>query len=136
MGIEPFLISSSLVAVIAQRLVRVLCPKCAEEYVLSEEEFSKVYPVVNARRKITVKRARGCSECMMTGYKGRTGIYELLLVDDDIRSLIIQRTDSNTIKSLAVKKGMDTLKVDGIKKVLQGITTMEEVFRVTQEEIV
>lgn len=136
MGIEPFLISSSLVAVIAQRLVRVLCPHCAEEYVPDEEELTKLYAVSDSRKKIVVKRARGCSECMNTGYKGRTGIYELLLIDDDIRSLIIKKTDSNTIKSLAIKKGMDTLKVDGIKKVLKGITTMEEVLRVTQEEIV
>jgi general secretion pathway protein E len=135
MGIEPFLISSSLVAVIAQRLVRVLCPHCAEEYVPDEEELAKLYAVTNGRKKIVVKRARGCNECMMTGYKGRTGIYELLLIDDEIRSLIIKKTDSNTIKSVAVKKGMDILKVDGIKKVLSGITTMEEVLRVTQEDI-
>lgn len=135
MGIEPFLISSSLVAVIAQRLLRVLCPHCAEEYVPDEDELAKLYAVTNGRKKIVVKRARGCNECMMTGYKGRTGIYELLLIDDEIRSLIIKKTDSNTIKSVAVKKGMDTLKVDGIKKVLNGVTTMEEVLRVTQEEI-
>lgn len=135
MGIEPFLISSSLVAVIAQRLVRVLCPHCAEEYVPDEEELAKLYAVNDGRKKVVVKKARGCSECMMTGYKGRTGIYELLLIDDEIRSLIIKKTDSNTIKSVAVKKGMDILKVDGIKKVLKGITTMEEVLRVTQEEI-
>ncbi len=136
MGIEPFLISSSLVAVIAQRLVRVLCPHCAEEYVPDEEELAKLYPATNSRKKVVLKRARGCSECMMTGYKGRTGIYELLLVDDEIRSLITRKTDSNTIKSVAIKKGMDILKVDGMKKVLQGITTIEEVLRVTQEEIV
>lgn len=136
MGIEPFLISSSLVAVIAQRLVRVLCPHCAVEYYPDEEEISKIYPLLNGKKRVALKKNKGCKECMMTGYKGRTGIYELLLIDDEIRSLIIKKTDSNTIKSLAVKKGMDTLKVDGIKKVLKGITTLEEVLRVTQEEVV
>ena len=136
MGIESFLISSSLVAVVAQRLVRVICPNCKEEYIPGQEELLKILPPADVKKHIKIAKGRGCEECMHTGYKGRSGIYEILTIDDDIRDQIMKRGDSNAIKNLAIKHGMDTLKLDGINKVMAGVTTVEEVLRVTQEEVI
>ena len=134
MGIEPFLVSSSVEALIAQRLVRRLCKACKEEY----------QPEVNFLREVgfpeaeigTAKfyRGRGCEECRFTGYKGRTGIYEILVMQENLRPLVIARTSSNTIKAAAIANGMKTLRDDGWVKVKAGVTTVEEVARVTQED--
>ncbi len=107
MGVEPFLVGSSLVAVLAQRLVRVLCTECREAYVASDEELreSGVKP---PRREVTLYRAQGCASCNHTGYYGRMGIFELMLIDDDIRALVSQNVDSKTIKHKATQKGMHT----------------------------
>ncbi len=135
MKIEPFLISSSVVAIIAQRLVRLICPDCREEFTPTKAELSELSLKREELEGKAIFRGKGCSDCMGTGYRGRTGIYELLLVDDRIRSLILKNSDSNTIKREAIKRGMHTLRIDGSRKVIEGITTIEEVLRVTQEEI-
>ena len=135
MKIEPFLISSSVVAIVAQRLVRLICPDCREEFTPTKAELSELSLKKEELEGKAIFRGKGCSDCMGTGYKGRTGIYELLLVDDRIRSLILKNVDSNTIKREAIKRGMHTLRIDGSRKVIEGITTIEEVLRVTQEEI-
>ena len=132
MGIEPFLISSSVIGVIAQRLVRVICEKCKEEYVPSEDILYglKIKDRLNNDSKIKLYRGKGCSFCKNTGYYGRTSIYELIVLDEEIKSLIVTKASSNVINNLALKNGMKTLKDSGIEKVLQGITTIEEVLRV------
>jgi general secretion pathway protein E len=138
MGVEPFLVASSLTAVLAQRLVRRLCNVCREAHVPTVEELAEVgmtqEQVVRAGNA-PVYRAVGCPTCGQTGYRGRTGIYEFLPVDDDIRSLAIKNVDSNTIKKMAVKHGMTTLLDDGARKVLTGETTIAEVLSVTQEDL-
>jgi general secretion pathway protein E len=127
MGIEPFLVASSLSAVLAQRLVRVICPSCREEYVPDRE-----YPGIALPPKLY--RGKGCDACFGLGTIGRTGIYELLLIDPEVCSMIIRRVPAGEIKEYAVSKGMKTLREDGLAKVATGITTIEEVVRVTQED--
>jgi general secretion pathway protein E len=134
MGIEPFLVSSSLVAIYAQRLVRLLCRHCAKPSALTEPEIRRLGVSPAQARERTVFRAAGCERCMDTGYTGRTAIYELLLLDDEIRKLVLKNVDSGTIKQAAVKKGMSTLRMDGARRALSGITTIEEVLRVTTED--
>jgi general secretion pathway protein E len=133
MKIEPFLISSSVMAILAQRLVRVLCKECREPYQLTPGEIAEL-EIVDKMQGTTVYRAKGCEACFKTGYLGRTAIYELLLVDDEMRQLIMKNTDASTIKSLAMGNGMTTLRQDGADKILKGITSVEEVVRVTQKE--
>jgi type II secretory ATPase GspE/PulE/Tfp pilus assembly ATPase PilB-like protein len=132
MGIEPFLISSSVIGVIAQRLVRVICEKCKEEYVPSEDILYglKIKDRLNNDSKIKLYRGKGCSFCKNTGYYGRASIYELIVLDEEIKSLIVTKASSNVINNLAIKNGMKTLKDSGMEKALQGITTIEEVLRV------
>jgi type II secretory ATPase GspE/PulE/Tfp pilus assembly ATPase PilB-like protein len=133
MGVEPFLVGSSLVAVLAQRLVRVLCKKCREAYTATPEELKEI-GVRPPERPVKVYRVKGCADCNFTGYRGRVGIFELMLIDDDLRSLVSQNIDSKTIKQAAIRKGMRTLRGDGALKVLQGITSSAEVLRATEEE--
>ncbi len=134
MDVEPFLVSSSVAAVIAQRLVRVLCAECRQPASLSQEECVKLGLDVKSVAT-TIYHAVGCDTCMKTGYRGRQGIYEILLVDDDIRALILAKTDSTQIQKLAVEKGMTTLAYEGAVKVLEGVTTVEEVLRVTLQDV-
>jgi general secretion pathway protein E len=133
MGIEPFLVASSVVAIIAQRLVRVICPACKGSYKPDQTLLQELGLVPERTGKQTFDRGAGCPECLSTGYRGRTGIYEILLMDDAIRSLVLKTSDSVTIKEEGVQRGMLTLRDDGIRKVLQGTTTIEEVLRVTQQ---
>ncbi|MCI0529941.1 MAG: type II secretion system ATPase GspE [Nitrospira sp.] len=135
MGIEPFLVSSSVVAIIAQRLIRKICPDCQVGYSPPLEELEKLGLGSKNGKGKTFYRGQGCASCINTGYRGRTGIYEILVLDDEIRNLILSKTDANTIKNRAVEKGMTTLKQDGAVKVIRGVTTTEEVLRVTQDEI-
>lgn len=135
MGIEPFLISSSVIAVAAQRLVRVICDECKEAYKPNGkllEEIGISYNDLDKGEGV-LYRGKGCSKCIDTGYVGRTGIYELLIVDDGIRRLLMNNADASSIRIEAVKNGMSTLLMDGAKKALKGITSAEEIFRVTQE---
>ncbi len=133
MKIEPFLISSSVMAILAQRLVRVLCRECREPYQLSEMEIAEL-EISPDHELPAVYRAKGCQSCFNTGYLGRSAIYEQLLIDDEIRQLIMKNEDAATIKALAMKKGMTTLRQDGAGKVLAGVTSVDEVVRVTQKE--
>jgi|CXWL01.1.fsa_nt_gi general secretion pathway protein E len=134
MGIEPFLIASSVVAIVAQRLVRQVCPSCRQPYQPTEEELAKL-GVVPRDTPYTFYRGVGCTACSQTGYFSRSGIYEILLVDDEIRRLIVAKADAGAIKQAAVLKGMHTLKDEGMAKVVQGITTTEEVMRLTQHAV-
>ncbi|MBX5483825.1 MAG: type II secretion system ATPase GspE [Myxococcaceae bacterium] len=139
MGIEPFLVASTLTAILAQRLVRRVCPDCREEYEPTDAELKEIglsrASLFEKFKRRTVYRARGCPNCNRNGYRGRTGIYELLLVDYDIQQLILKNVDSATIKREAVKKGMLTLLDDGARKVAAGETTIAEVLSVTQEDL-
>jgi general secretion pathway protein E len=134
MGIEPFLVASSVVAIIAQRLVREVCAACRSPYLPSDEELAKL-GVSAAGERPTLYRGAGCPACAQTGYKGRSGIYELLLVDEEIRRLISAKVDSAQIEQQAIAKGMTTLRDEGAAKVLQGLTTTEEVIRITHQAI-
>jgi general secretion pathway protein E len=134
MGIEPYLISSSVVAVMAQRLLRVICPECKRPYTPDEKVISLLRENEETfASKGQLYKGLGCENCLETGYLGRTGISELLIIDDEIKELISQRRDSHIIKKAAVEKGMSTLREDGIRKALAGETTLEEVYRVTQD---
>ena len=132
MGIEPFLVTSSIVAIIAQRLVRVLCPHCKEVYVPDEESLANLGLNRSVLQNNNFYRKKGCNLCMQTGFRGRTGIFEILIVDEEIKRLVLKTSDANQINELALKQGMITLQKDGIDKVLAGITTTEEVLRVTR----
>jgi general secretion pathway protein E len=133
MGIEPFLVTSSVIAILAQRLVRVICDCCKEEYNPDPESLESIglTPGILAGRKIY--RGKGCPACLNTGYMGRTGIFELMLITDEIQNLILKTSDANTIKKKAMEQGMVTLSRDGARKVMDGMTTIEEVFRVAHQ---
>jgi len=133
MGVEPFLVGSSLVGVLAQRLVRVLCKDCRESYEATPENLAEI-GVRHPGRPVTLYRAKGCPACSQTGYHGRLGIFELMLVDDQIRGMVSGNIDSKTIKKKAVSNGMGTLRADGARKVLSGATSIAEVLRATEEE--
>ena len=133
MGVEPFLVGSSLVAVLAQRLVRVLCKDCRKPYEASHEELIEL-GLKPPERAVKVFGPEGCAGCNYTGYKGRIGIFELMLVDDDIRGMISQNVDSKSIKQVAMRKGMRNLRADGARKALAGFTSIAEVLRATEEE--
>jgi type IV pilus assembly protein PilB len=131
MGIEPFLTASALSGVLAQRLVRRLCPKCKEPAEPKEAALRMLNLRTGPRNPIF--QPRGCPYCDRRGYKGRLAIYELLLVNDEIRALTIDRASASRVRTAAIENGMRTLRQDGIAKVLQGLTTLEEVIRVTTE---
>ena len=118
---------------LAQRLVRVLCLECKEAYTTTDEELREI-GVKPPGRPITLYRAGSCAACSHTGYRGRLGIFELMTIDDEIRGLVSTNVDSKTIKSTATRKGMGTLRADGARKVLAGITSVAEVIRATEEE--
>jgi general secretion pathway protein E len=129
MEVEPFLVASSLSAVLAQRLVRTVCHHCREEYQPTAAEMVYLPSGIS-----TLYRGRGCPKCRESGYLGRMGIFELLIVDTDIRQMISDRVNAQDIKSYAVGKGMKTLFTDGLNKVMRGFTTIQEVLRVTQKD--
>ena len=133
MGIEPFRIASVIRAIAAQRLVRVLCPECKEEYPPEPEALRDAGLDPGRIQGQKVYRGKGCPACAGTGYRGRTAIYEILRVSETIRQLIMKKADSSTIAGKALEEGMKTLREDGAEKVLAGITTLEEMVRVTQE---
>ncbi len=139
MGVEPFLVASSLIGIMAQRLLRLVCTNCKEPHTPTEAEIAELGLTNNwaeEARNHTIYRAVGCQKCSETGYRGRTGIYELMNVDDDIRSHVLKNMDANGIKREAVARGMLTLKEHGAQKVLDGLTTVEEVLRTTRDTIV
>ena len=134
MGIEPFLVTSSVIAILAQRLVRIICPDCRESYIPDEQSLRNIGLTKKMLNDGLVHRGKGCPLCMNTGYHGRCGIFELMLLDDTMKSLILQTSDANAIKNKSIEhNSMVTLRQDGAQKVLDGITTIEEIFRVTQQ---
>jgi general secretion pathway protein E len=161
MNIEPFLVASSIIGIQAQRLVRVLCPHCRELYVPNKEQIDELgvspddpYKTPDAPKndlyrtgwerlkpieplvpgKCMLYSAVGCDECMGTGYHGRSGLYEMVMITDEVRNNVLRNADSNTIKQIARNDGMISLREDGVRKVLAGVTTLEEVLRVTHED--
>lgn len=136
MGIEPFLVASSLLAVMAQRLVRRLCPHCKEAYQLADEELRELGldPKTVTKRDAFRDGTKECAVCQNQRYLGRLGIHELLLVDENVRAKILERTDSGSIRQAALKRGFTPLRVDGAQKVLNGITSVQEVLLATHDE--
>jgi general secretion pathway protein E len=133
-GIEPFLIASSLVGVLAQRLVRVLCNECKTPVGIGAAEMEKLgADALKVGLPSKVFKAVGCPACMNSGYKGRTGIHEYLTVTDAARTLLVKGSDSKKIMQQAVADGMGTLRHDGLRKVALGVTTLDEVLRVTDD---
>ena len=133
MGVEPFLTASSLIGVLAQRLVRVLCPQCKKPYVMSREEILKSvpdFPIGPDEKYVTLYRPVGCMSCNHTGYRGRKGVFEFLRVTESIQKMILNKASANEIRETAMREGMNTLRQDGLMKVKQGLTSMEELLRV------
>ncbi|HUT70449.1 MAG TPA: type II secretion system ATPase GspE [Desulfatiglandales bacterium] len=133
MGIEPYLVTSSVIAILAQRLVRTICKGCRVAYRPDEESLQNIGISAEMCTGKELYRGTGCEGCINTGYRGRSGIFELMILDDQIKNLILKTSDSNAIKRLAVEQGMVTLRQDGALKVVNGLTTVEEVLRVTQK---
>ncbi|HUW20457.1 MAG TPA: type II secretion system ATPase GspE [Sedimentisphaerales bacterium] len=141
LGVEPYLVSSSLIAIMAQRLVRRICPDCRKVYEPTARELRELgvlsteaqTPGAGADAKFFV--GAGCDKCFQTGYRGRTGIYELMPINEGIQELIYKRESAGTIKRAALEAGLQTLRMDGARKVLAGITTIAEVLRVTQADV-
>jgi type II secretion system protein E len=134
MGIEPFLVASSVEAVMAQRLVRTICPYCKSEEKVERDYLKKVGFPADEIATAKFWRGAGCEECRQLGYQGRLGIYELLLLNEAVRPLILNRSPATTIAARAIEQGMRTLRTDGWNKVKAAVTTIEEVLRVTQTE--
>lgn len=130
MGVEPFLISSSVIGILAQRLVRVICPDCREKYTPASE----VLKDLGVKESISFYKGKGCKACKNTGYAGRIGIFEFLRISEEIKKLIVNKASADEIKKRALQEGMRTLRDDGVGKIKRGITTVEEILRVTEEE--
>ncbi len=138
MGVEPYLVASSVQAFVAQRLVRVICPKCKEEdlqplHDIRQEIAESVKPAVSD--KVLIFRGRGCDHCNGTGYYGRTAIYEILELDEQVRAVILEKPRAEEIRRIAIARGMKTLRQDGWKNVAKGVTTPAEVMNVTMKEV-
>jgi len=134
MGIEPFLVGSTVEGVMAQRLVRTICPDCKRPFELPAADVPNDFPKDGAL--VRLWKGNGCRACRQTGFRGRTGIYELMVTGDTIREMCVQRLNAGAIRSQAIKEGMVTLRQDGWRKVLNGTTTIDEVARVTAGDII
>jgi type IV pilus assembly protein PilB len=129
-GVEPYLISAAVNAILAQRLVRKICKECREEYTPTPE--MKEFLDMQGFRGATVYRGKGCDRCRKMGYSGRLGIYELLVMDDSLRDTVTQSPDVNHLRKLCRERGLVTLREDGFQKVMKGLTTVDEILRVTE----
>jgi len=134
MGVEPFLIASSLICVISQRLVRKLCEKCKEKYIPEPATLKQAGISAAEAKTITFYKAVGCDECLGVGYRGRLPIFEVMEIDDDLAQLIVKRVDATVIRQKAIEKGMTLLGIDGIRSIKAGKTTLEEVLSVAYVE--
>ncbi|MFH1562717.1 MAG: ATPase, T2SS/T4P/T4SS family [Nitrospirota bacterium] len=134
MGIEPFLISSTVLLIVAQRLVRKICPSCKESYSASTQTLRSVGIKIEGHKEFPLYRGRGCDKCNNIGYKGRIGVYEAMIMNDEIRQLILMREPSQTIKEAAENMGMISLKESALKKVIRGTITLEEMLKLSFEE--
>ncbi len=130
-GVKPFLVASSTRGIMAQRLVRSICPECKEEVTPTDKELRSLGQSADQFSGVSIYRGAGCHVCSETGYKGRKGIFELFEVNDEIRNMIYERLSTTQLRAKARELGMRTLREDGLRKVVAGITTLEEVFRVT-----
>ncbi len=135
LGVEPYLVASAVIAVIAQRLVRLICPYCKETYVPTEPQLRELGFESSDLKEGVLWRGRGCEQCLGRGLYDRTAIYEIFVIDEPARDQIIERTSASVIKQQAVGRGLRTLRMDGAAKVLEGKTTIDEVFRVTQLDV-
>lgn len=136
LGVEPYLVSSSLIAVLAQRLVRKACPDCKQHIEPTDKQLRELgLGNLSTEQKAKFFAGTGCDKCFQTGYRGRTGIYELMLINEEIQDLIYKRQSAGVIKRAALNTGLKTLRMDGTRKALEGITTVTEVLRVTQTDI-
>jgi general secretion pathway protein E len=133
MGVESFLVTSSVHAILAQRLVRQLCRVCREPYEPSEESLASIGITSEMAAGKTIYRDKGCPDCLNTGHRGRKGIFELLVPDEEIKDVILRSADANVIKQKAIEQGMITLREHGARKVLEGLVSIAEVFRVTEQ---
>ncbi len=131
LGLERYLVTSTLAGAMAQRLVRRVCPHCAEDRYLSGDEIKTLMLSVAPGKRIKVKSGAGCFECRGTGYLGRTGIFEVLAINDLVKQLILEGADAPKIKREAVTHGMRTLRQSALRKLAEGVTTYEEVMRAT-----
>jgi len=131
MGIEPFLVAASLILIATQRLVRVLCPSCKEEEKLSVAALTDIGFSEQEAQSVTCYRGRGCPECNNSGYKGRLALYEVMPLHDDLREMILEGASADELKKTAVRLGMHTLRMSGLAKIKKGITSVEEILRVT-----
>jgi general secretion pathway protein E len=132
-GVEPYLVSSSLLCVLAQRLVRRICPDCKQAYEPPPHELREL-GIGEVSKDVKFYTGAGCGKCFETGYRGRTGIYELMVITEEIRELVYERQTAGAVKKKALEQGMQTLRMDGARKVLAGTTTIAEVLRVTQAD--
>jgi len=130
-GVKPFLVASSLRGIMAQRLVRKICKKCAAPYTPSESELRSLNARPGDVSKANFMKGKGCNDCAKTGYRGRMGIFEIFVIDDEARKLIYDKVSSAVLRSRAREMGMRTLREDGARKVLAGLTSPEEVIRAT-----
>jgi type IV pilus assembly protein PilB len=131
MGIEPFLVSASVLLILAQRLARKVCSQCKEEEIVPVPALVKVGFSEEEARTMKCYKGKGCKTCNDTGYKGRVALYEVMPVKDELKELILEGAASTEIKKAAVRLGMKTLRMSGLTKVREGITTVEEILRVT-----
>jgi type II secretory ATPase GspE/PulE/Tfp pilus assembly ATPase PilB-like protein len=132
-GVEPYLIAAAVNAILAQRLVRKICPHCKEEYTPSDE--MKEFLTLQGFSSGQTLRGKGCDRCRKTGYAGRLGIYELLVMDDSLRDLVTSNPDVTQLRKLCRERGLVTLRTDGFRKVMQGLTTVDEILRVTENAV-
>jgi type IV pilus assembly protein PilB len=136
MGVEPFLIASSIICILAQRLVRQICPKCKEAYPATRESLLRYgFPIpeelgADTQGELTLFRGRGCEACNNTGHKGRTGIHELMVFTDDVKDAVLEHSPAHSLRALAMGNGMKSLQMDAVQKILMGVTSVDEVLRV------
>jgi type IV pilus assembly protein PilB len=130
-GVKPFLVASSVRAIMAQRLVRSICPQCKEDFVASQSDLAFLGALGASLVDSPLYKGRGCSKCSLTGYKGRKGLFEIFRITDEVQHLIFDKESAIELRAKARENGMRTLREDGVRKVLAGVTTVEEVMRVT-----
>ena len=134
-GVKPFLVASAVRAIMAQRLVRTVCPRCKEPYTPSKYEMDMLKLDPEEMKKATIYKGRGCSDCAKTGYRGRKGIFEIFVMDEEMRRMVYEKVPSNVLRNRAREIGMRTLREDGVRKIMAGITTPEEVISITQRDV-
>jgi general secretion pathway protein E len=134
-GVKPYLVKLTLLGVMAQRLIRTLCVHCKKKQIVSDEEWNTLLHPFNIKKPEVIFEAGGCPECRNTGYAGRIGIYEVFKSTSTIKSQITEHCDADAIGKLAIKEGMKTLRLSGIEKVMEGVTSIEEVVRVAPENM-